>query len=110
MAYRAGGGSYAVFLEWSRQHPQYQSDNYVRDQWRSFANTHSVTAATLFDEVFRRFPGWKKPSERGADYADPAEDDDWDSEPDDETETDALRSTKRRFRFVLNPVPRNPIR
>ena len=24
MAYRAGGGSYAVFLEWSRQHPQYR--------------------------------------------------------------------------------------
>ena len=28
----------------------------------------SITAATLFDEVFRRFPGWKKPAERGADY------------------------------------------
>ena len=108
MAYRAGGGSYAVFLEWSRQHPQYESDSYVRDQWRSFANTHSVTAATLFDEVFRRFPGWKKPSERGADYADPAEDDDWDSEPDDEA--DGLRSRKRRSRCVLNLVPRNPIR
>ena len=87
MAYRAGGGSYAVFLDWSRQHPQYESDKYVRDQWRSFANTHSVTAATLFDEVFRRFPGWKKPSERGADYSGPAEDDDWDGEPDDEAET-----------------------
>ena len=87
MAYRAGGGSSAVFLEWSRQHPQYESDNYVRDQWRSFANNHSITAATLFDEVFRRFPGWKKPSERGADYADPAEDDDWDSEPDDEADS-----------------------
>ena len=24
MAYRAGGGSYAVFLEWSRRHPQYE--------------------------------------------------------------------------------------
>ena len=86
MAYRAGGGSYAVFLGWSRRHPQYESDKYVRGQWRSFANTHSVTAATLFDEIFRRFPGWKKPSERGADYADPAESD-WDSEPDDETDS-----------------------
>ena len=85
MAYRAGGGSYAVFLEWSRQHPQYESDKYVRAQWRSFANNHSITAATLFDEVFRRFPGWKKPSERGADYAGPAEDD-WDSEPNDEAD------------------------
>ena len=86
MAYRAGGGRYAVFLGWSRQHPQYESDAYVRNQWRSFANSHSVTAATLFDEVFRRFPGWKKPSERGADYADPAEND-WDSEPDDEADS-----------------------
>jgi hypothetical protein len=86
MAYRAGGGSYAVFIEWSRQHPQYESDSYIREQWRSFANTHSVTAATLFDEVFRRFPGWKKPSERGAGYAGPAEDDDWDSEPGDDAE------------------------
>jgi uncharacterized protein DUF3987/primase-like protein len=86
MAYRAGGGSYAVFLGWSRQHPQYESDKYVRDQWRSFANTHSITAATLFAEVFERFPGWKKPSERRADYADPAEND-WDSEPDDEADS-----------------------
>jgi hypothetical protein len=90
MAYRAGGGSYATFLKWSRQHPQYQSDTYVREQWRSFANTHSITAATLFDEVFRRFPGWKKPSERGPDYVDPAEDDDdWEGEPGDEAETAA---------------------
>ena len=102
MAYRAGGGSYAVFLEWSRQHPQYQSDNYVRDQWRSFANTHSITAATLFDEVFRRFPGWKKPSERGADYAGPAEDDDWDSEPGDEAETDSFEEEA----LPLCPEPR----
>ena len=85
-----------------------ESDTYVWEQWRSFANTHSVTAATLFDEVFRRFPGWKKPSERGADYAGPAEDDDWDSEPDDEAEI--LRSRKRRSHFLLNLVPRNPIR
>ena len=90
MAYRAGGGSYATFLKWSRQHPQYQSDTYVREQWRSFANTHSITAATLFDEVFRRFPGWKKPSEREPDYVDPAEDDDdWEGEPGDEAETAA---------------------
>jgi hypothetical protein len=100
MAYRAGGGRYAVFLGWSRQHPQYESDKYVRDQWRSFANAHSVTAATLFDEVFRRFPGWKKPSERGADYADPAEND-WDSEPDDETD-----STLEDEALPLSPEPR----
>ena len=87
MAYRAGSGSYAVFLEWSRQHPQYESDSYVREQWRSFASTHSVTAATLFDEVFNRCKGWKKPSERGPGYTDPAEDDDWDSEPDDEADS-----------------------
>ena len=70
MAYRAGGGSYAVFLEWSRQHPQYESDNYVRDQWRSFANAHSVTAATLFAEVFRSLSqaGRNRPS-GDADYA-----------------------------------------
>ena len=80
MAYRAGGGSYTPFLAWSRQHPQYQSDSYVRDQWRSFANNHSITAATLFAEVFERFPGWKKPSERGADYTKPNEDDDWEGE------------------------------
>jgi Protein of unknown function (DUF3987)/Primase C terminal 2 (PriCT-2) len=86
MAYRAGGGSSAVFIEWSRKHPQYESDKYVRDQWRSFANNRSITASTLFAEVFERFPGWKKPSERGTDYADPAEND-WDSEPDDEADS-----------------------
>ena len=100
MAYRAGGGFYAVFLEWSRRHPQYESDSYVRNQWRSFANSHSVTAATLFDEVFRRLPGWKKPSERGADYADPAEND-WDSEPDDEAD-----STLEDEALPLSPEPR----
>jgi hypothetical protein len=31
MAYRAGGGSYEVFLEWSRQHPQYQTDGWIKD-------------------------------------------------------------------------------
>jgi Protein of unknown function (DUF3987)/Primase C terminal 2 (PriCT-2) len=94
MAYRAGKGSYAVFLEWSRQHPQYESDNYVKDQWRSFASAHSVTSATLFAEVFERFPGWKKPSERDAEYTGPAdkgaEDEDWDSEPEDEAEPDEV--------------------
>jgi Protein of unknown function (DUF3987)/Primase C terminal 2 (PriCT-2) len=100
MAYRAGGGSYAVFLEWSRRHPQYESEKYVRDQWRSFANSHSVTAATLFAEVFERFAGWKKPSERGADYADPAEND-WDSEPDNEAD-----STFEDEALPLCPEPR----
>ena len=99
-SYRIGGGSYALFLEWSRQHREYRSDTYVWGQWRSFANSHSVTAATLFDEVFRRFPGWKKPSERGADYADPAEND-WDSEPDDEADS-ALEDEA----LPLSPEPR----
>ena len=108
MAYRAGGGSYAVFLEWSRQHPQYESDKYIRDQWRSFANTHSVTAATLFDEVFRRFPGWKKPSERGADYAGPTEDDDWDGEPDDEAETDSSPFSDEALPLCPEPRPAEP--
>ena len=103
MSYRAGGGSYAVFLEWSRQHPQYESDKYIRDQWRSFANSHSITAATLFDEVFRRFPGWKKPSERGADYSGPAEDDDWDSESGDETKTGSFDEEA----LPLCPEPRS---
>ncbi len=59
------------------------------EQWRSFANSHSVTAATLFAEVFDRFPGWKKPIASGdADYTGPAEDDDWEDEPGDEAETD----------------------
>jgi hypothetical protein len=105
MAYRAGGGSYEVFCDWSRQHSEYQSDNYVREQWRSFANAHSVTAATLFDEVFRRFPGWKKPSERGTDYAGPADDDDWDSEPADETETGSVFDEEA---LPLCPEPRPP--
>ena len=78
-AYRIGGGSYDVFLAWSRQHPDYQTESYVRGQWKSFENTHSVTVATLFDEVFRRFPGWKKPSERGAGYTGPTDEEDWDS-------------------------------
>ena len=103
MSFRAGGGSYQVFLEWSRQHPQYGSDKYIRDQWRSFANSHSITAATLFDEVFRRFPGWKKPSERGADYSGPAEDDDWDSEPGDETKTGSFDEEA----LPLCPEPRS---
>jgi hypothetical protein len=87
MAYRAGRGSYEVFLEWSRQHRDYQSDAYVREQWRSFASAHSVTAATLFAEVFDRFPGWKKPSERGNGSAGAkhAEDEDWEGEPGDES-------------------------
>jgi Protein of unknown function (DUF3987)/Primase C terminal 2 (PriCT-2) len=108
MAYRAGGGAYAVFLEWSRQHPQYASDKYVRDQWRSFANSHYVTAATLFDEVFRRFPGWKKPSERGADYAGPAEDEDWDSEQDDEAETDNSPFNEEALPLCPEPRPSEP--
>jgi Protein of unknown function (DUF3987)/Primase C terminal 2 (PriCT-2) len=103
MAYRAGGGSYATFLEWSRQHPQYQSDSYVRAQWRSFANSHSLTAATLFDEVFRRFPGWKKTSERGACCTDPAEDADWEGEPGDEAETDGTDEPP----LPLYPAPRD---
>ena len=103
MSFRAGGGSYQVFLEWSRQHPQYGSDKYIRDQWRSFANSHSITAATLFDEVFRRFPGWKKPSERGADYSGPAEDDDWDSESGDETKTGSFDEEA----LPLCPEPRS---
>jgi hypothetical protein len=85
MAYRVGGGGYAVFLEWSQSHLQYQTDSYIRDQWRSFANIHSITVSTLFDEVFRRFPGWRKPSERGPDYTGPAgSDDDWESAPGDD--------------------------
>ena len=101
MAYRAGDGSYEVFCDWSRQHSEYQSDNYVREQWRSFANAHSVTAATLFDEVFRRFPGWRKPSERGADYTGPTEDDDWEGEPGDEA-----NSTLEDEALPLSPEPR----
>ena len=60
----------------------------------------------LFDEVFRRFPGWKKPSERGADYAGPAEDDDWDSEPDDETKTD--RFDEEALPLCPEPRPAEP--
>jgi Protein of unknown function (DUF3987)/Primase C terminal 2 (PriCT-2) len=84
MAYRASGGSYPVFLAWSRQHPDYRTESYVRGQWKSFENSHSVTAATLFAEVFDRFPGWKKPSERGTGSASPGAGDgeDWDSETD----------------------------
>jgi hypothetical protein len=108
MAYRAGGGSYAVFLEWSRQHPQYESDKYVRDQWRSFANSHSISVATLFDEVFRRFTGWKKPSERGPDYVDPTEDDDWDSEPDDEADTDGPAFDEEALPLCPQPHPAEP--
>jgi hypothetical protein len=108
MAYRAGGGSYAVFLEWSRQHPQYESDGYIRDQWRSFANSHSITVATLFDEVFRRFPGWKKPSERGADYAGPTEDDDWEGEPGDETETGDSNFDEEALPLCPEPHPAEP--
>jgi hypothetical protein len=60
-------------------------------QWRSFANNHSVGVGTLFGEVLDRCKGWKKPSERGADYQGPksAEEDDWDSEPGDEAKDDA---------------------
>ena len=108
MAYRAGAGSYAVFLEWSRRHPQYESDNYVRNQWRSFANSHSITAATLFDEVFRRFPGWKKPSERGPDYTGPAEDDDWEDEPGDETETGDSIFDEEALPLCPEPRPAEP--
>ena len=108
MAYRAGAGSYAVFLEWSRRHLQYESDNYVRNQWRSFANSHSITAATLFDEVFRRFPGWKKPSERGPDYTGPAEDDDWEDEPGDETETGDSIFDEEALPLCPEPRPAEP--
>ena len=73
-AYRVGGGSYAVFLHWTRQHPDYRTEIWVLGQWKSFATSHSVTVATLFAEVFERFPGWKKPSERGTDHTGHAED------------------------------------
>ena len=82
-AYRVGGGSYAVFLHWTRQHPDYRTEIWVLGQWKSFATSHSVTVATLFAEVFERFPGWRKPSERGADYTGPAanaSEDDWEAE------------------------------
>ena len=108
MAYRAGGGAYAVFLGWSRQHPQYETDKYVRDQWRSFANNHSITAATLFDEVFRRFSGWKKPSERGADYTGPAAEDDWEGEPDDKAETDNSLFDDEALPLCPEPRPAEP--
>jgi hypothetical protein len=88
MAYRAGAGSYEVFLEWSRQHREYQSDTWIYKQWKSFANAHSVTVKTLFKEALERVEGWKKPSERGTAYTGPVEDDDWDSEPGDEANTD----------------------
>ena len=106
MAYRAGGGSYDVFLEWSQQHPQYESDEYVRDQWRSFANAHSIRAATLFADVLNRCKGWKKPSERGADYTGPTqEDDDWEGEPGDEAEKDGSRFEEEAL--PLCPEPRS---
>ena len=100
MAYRAGHGSYDVFLEWSRQHRDYQSDAYVREQWRSFASAHSVTAATLFAEVFDRFPGWKKPSERGTYCNGTAADDDWEDEPGAEAD-----STFEEEALPLSPEP-----
>ena len=89
-------------------HPQYESDSYVRNQWRSFANNHSITAATLFDEVFRRFPGWKKPSERGPDYTGPAEDDDWEDEPGDETETGDFIFDEEALPLCPEPRPAEP--
>ena len=103
MAYRAGGGSYDVFLEWSRQHPDYQSDAYVREQWRSFASAHSVTAATLFAEVFDRFPAGKSRPSGETDYAGAAhaEDEDWEGEPGDEAD-DAFEEEALR----LSPEPR----
>ena len=108
MAYRAGNGPYGAFLEWSRHHPQYESDAYVREQWRSFKNNHSITAATLFAEVFERFPGWRKPSERGADYTGPSEDDDWDSEPGDEAETDTASFAEEALPLCSEPRPAEP--
>jgi hypothetical protein len=85
MSYRVGGGSEDVFLEWSRQHPDYRFDAYVRGQWKSFERTRSVTVATLFAEVFDRFPAWRKPSEseperRNNSGAAHDEDDDWEGE------------------------------
>jgi hypothetical protein len=85
-----------------------RSDVYIRNQWRSFANSHSISAATLFDEVFRRFPGWKKPSERRAVYAGPVEDDDWDSEPDDETETGDSFFDEEALPLCPEPHPAEP--
>ena len=108
MSYRAGNGPYGAFLEWSRQHPQYESDSYVREQWQSFASTHSVTVATLFAEVFDRFPGWKKPSERGADYIGPAEDDDWEGEPGDDAETDTASFAEEALPLCSEPRPAEP--
>ena len=73
-AYRAAGGGYANFLAWSKTHPQFQADGgatYVRTQWRSFATSREIGPATLYGEVFRRAPGWRKPSERTSDYVDP---------------------------------------
>jgi hypothetical protein len=88
-AYMVGGGSYEVFLEWSRQHPDYRTESWVRGQWNSFKHKppkdkRPITVATLFAEVFERIPGWKKPSERGADYTGPdaahVDEDTWEDE------------------------------
>jgi archaellum biogenesis ATPase FlaH len=97
-AYRSGGGSYTTFLKWASDHPGYkkfpedEADKWVWEQWQSFADAHSITVATLFEEVFRLHPGWKKPSERGNGSASagggPVDEDEWESE--DEKDADIM--------------------
>jgi hypothetical protein len=71
---------------------------------KTFSASPNAVSQEKLDEVFRRFPGWRKPSERGANYAGPAEDDHWDSEPDDEA--DAETSTFNEEALPLSPEPR----
>jgi predicted P-loop ATPase len=72
MAAHEGGASFEAFDAWSQKHASYDA-RATHKAWKSFAKTRSVTVASLFDEVFRRVPGWRKPSARVAKpEADPA--------------------------------------
>jgi hypothetical protein len=99
MAAYAGGASFEAFDRWSRKWHGY-NEGATRAAWKSFAKTHSVTAASLFEEVFRRVPGWKKPSERNGRPGEDWESEDYSfgaaSKPPDK---DALLSEVKTMRF-----------
>ncbi|UZF92683.1 AAA family ATPase [Bosea sp. NBC_00550] len=63
MAARAGGASFEAFDRWSQKWWGYDPDH-TRATWESFTDIRSITAASLFAEVFGRVPGWRKPSRR----------------------------------------------
>jgi hypothetical protein len=64
MSFYAAGGSFEVWDRWCQKHCSYDQERTLA-AWRSFVRggVREITAATLFGEVLKRVPDWKRPSQ-----------------------------------------------